>query len=169
MTSQISSTSDAKKANPATKGPTATVPIRKAAPPGSVSQPTAAPRGRPDAPYNHTSATTSQTLPKSQNLNNLSSQQGGRTASPAKTPRAASGQRQLSGQEQGQNRKASPAQGGNGRNSSPKSEPWKKETFEVVPAPKVLKGEKRPTKPGLFLDLKKSLKLYEAGKLEKWD
>ncbi|KAL1857468.1 hypothetical protein Daus18300_010333 [Diaporthe australafricana] len=168
MGSQSSSTTDTKKANPATKDPTATVYIRKATPPRSASQPTAAPRGRPDAPQNHTSVTTSQTLPKSQDLKNLPNQQGRRTASLPKTSRAASGQQLSSGQDQEQNRKAPPAQGGNGRNSSPKSEPRKMETFEVVPAPKVLKGEKRRAKEGSFLDMKKSWELYEAGKLEKW-
>lgn len=158
MTPNSTSNTDIKKTNPstkntnpATKATTATVPIRsgKADPSVLAPQPTAASRGRPDAPQTHNSASASRSLSKSQ------AQNGGRTASPAHPP---SQKQQGSGQEHRQNRTASPAGS------------LTLETFGTVSPPKVLKDEKRPkpqTTPCPILT--KARQLYAENKLEGYD
>lgn len=125
----------------------------------SASKGTALPtKGKPAATQGQTSAPPSQTLPKSSKK--LPSKQ------PAQVNGATAGQRQPSGQAQAQSQKAPAVQGENVRHSSPKGKSEKRDEFEVVPAPKMLPGEKpSPTTGSLFKHVQAVQKAYKAGQL----
>lgn len=156
MTSHSTSTADNEQINAAApKSKTGTVPIRKAAPSGSMPPPGAPTRGSTGHTQDHTFSATTQTLPK--NRTYPPPAQGVRTVSPTQQPRA--GQRQPS--RQGQTQRS------NARNSSTSSQLGKKRGFEVIPAPITQEGQRPSPKTGLLFDgVKEVQKKYYASQVK---